>query len=344
MNFQPNIARCIGLWLAEGDTKTCNEITFTNNCVQLIKFFERTISKIFSEEELKSRIYVYSPTKIERIDVPFLSKINLYVDTRARKPYYIYRISKRSLMERWRERVRRYVLSRDMYPYILQGFFAGEGNIKFHMESHSRTVRIAQGTRNKLLETILKDLGIKNRFSPSERAYVITGKTNLDKLAKLEITALHPEKFKKFNEMLATYKQTHYPKHYLKKKIYALLKKPYSSRELAEMFNRSMSHVQERLKMLKDENKVQNFKIRSKVFWIRTDQNVILLSSLKREYLRLLKKNIKLTTAFIAKKLNVGYISAYRRLKELEKLKLVKIGSNGKWELCIINKRIQTLA
>jgi predicted transcriptional regulator len=342
MIFHPNIARCVGLWLAEGDSKTHSEITFTNNCLQLVKFFEETIQKIFPRERLKSRVYVYSP-KIVRLDLPLLSRINQYTDARAKRPYYIYRLAKRSLVKRWKELVRRYVTTKEMYPYILQGFFAGEGNIKFHRASHSRTIRIAQGTRNKLLEIILKELDIKSRFSSAERAYVITGRMNLNKLAKLEIITLHPEKCKKFNEMLATYRQDHYPRYYFKKKIYAALKNPYSSLGLARMFNRSIAHAQETLKMLKDEGKVQNFRIKSRAFWVRTDQNVILLSCVKREYLRLLKKNRKLITAFVARKLNVDWYSAYRRLKELEKLKLVKRGLDGGWKLCATSKRIQIL-
>ena len=30
------IAECVGLWLAEGDNKTTAEVTFTNNCFELI--------------------------------------------------------------------------------------------------------------------------------------------------------------------------------------------------------------------------------------------------------------------------------------------------------------------
>ncbi|MFQ6129730.1 MAG: hypothetical protein ACE5OT_02835 [Candidatus Hadarchaeaceae archaeon] len=342
MDFHPNIARCVGLWLAEGDTKTRGEITFTNNCVQLVKFFEETIQKIFSEEKLKSRIYVYSP-KIERPDGSFLSKINLYIDTRARKPYYVYKISKRSLMKRWKELVNRCVLTKEMYPYILEGFFAGEGNIKFNRDSCSRMVRIAQGTRNKLLEIILKNLGIRNRFSSAERAYVITGRRNLSKLAELEIATLHPEKFKKFSEMLATYKQDHYPKYYFKKKIYAALKKPHTSRDLASMFNRSVAHVQETLKILKDVNKVQNYKIGGKVFWIRTDQDTIFISSVKREYLNLLKKLGPSTTVILARRRNVDWQSASRGLKRIEKLGLVERTLKGKWKICATNKNIITI-
>ncbi len=35
------LAECVGLWLAEGDNKSRGEITFTNNCYELIKHFSQ---------------------------------------------------------------------------------------------------------------------------------------------------------------------------------------------------------------------------------------------------------------------------------------------------------------
>ena len=40
------IAQSVGLWLAEGDSKSCNEITFTNNCFELIKLFDKQRKEI----------------------------------------------------------------------------------------------------------------------------------------------------------------------------------------------------------------------------------------------------------------------------------------------------------
>lgn len=37
-NFNKQTAECVGLWLAEGDNKCSNEITFTNNEITLICF------------------------------------------------------------------------------------------------------------------------------------------------------------------------------------------------------------------------------------------------------------------------------------------------------------------
>lgn len=60
------VAECVGLWLAEGDTKTTREITFTDNCPTLIEFFAKTIQQIFKEDAIKSRVYVYSAKKENR--------------------------------------------------------------------------------------------------------------------------------------------------------------------------------------------------------------------------------------------------------------------------------------
>jgi len=334
-----DLSRCVGLWLAEGDSKTNNEITFTNNCVQLVKLFEATIQKTFPEERLKPRIYAYSPT-LEKLDLPFGSRVKQYVDIRARKPYYIYRISKRSIMGRWREIVRQQCSTKWAYAHILQGFFAGEGNVKFHKNSHARTIRIAQKTRKEFLEVILDYFRIERRFSPTERAYVITGRKNLDKLAEIEVAVLHPDKHKKFGEMLSTYKQHHYPRHYFKNKIYALLKNPHTSRQFALLFKRSLARVQDTLIELENEGRVQKFKADSYFYWIRTDQNTVLISEARGEYLKLLVKYGSSSTAFLAKERNVCFRCADKALKSMERLGLVRRNQNKKWRLCTPNKKV----
>jgi predicted transcriptional regulator len=264
-------------------------------------------------------MYVYLP-RAGKFDVPFYSRIKIYVDTRARKPYCIYRVSGVKLVKQWKDIVGKYVLDKKMHPYILQGFFAGEGNIKFNRASRSRTIRIAQGKRNRLLEKNLEENGITNRYSIDEKAYVITARGNLEKLAKIEVAILHPEKNKRFDEMLATYKQHHYPRYYLIRKIYEMLKVPRTSQELAELFGRSVARVQDALKALKDGGRVQNFKVGSNAFWIRSDRNIIIISDVKTRYLDLLKTHGTLSTAALARARDVDFKSACRRLKELEKL------------------------
>ena len=56
------LAECAGLWLAEGDNKTNSEITFTNNCLELILFFRQVIEEIYKGSN-KPRLYIYSPNK-----------------------------------------------------------------------------------------------------------------------------------------------------------------------------------------------------------------------------------------------------------------------------------------
>ena len=40
-----DIAKCVGLWLAEGDNKTISEITFTNSQPELIILFDKTLRR-----------------------------------------------------------------------------------------------------------------------------------------------------------------------------------------------------------------------------------------------------------------------------------------------------------
>ena len=63
IKISPDISKCVGLWLAEGDTKTKREITFTNNCNLLIEFFSTTIENIFRNYRFHPRIYIYSKYK-----------------------------------------------------------------------------------------------------------------------------------------------------------------------------------------------------------------------------------------------------------------------------------------
>ena len=60
MEINHNIARTVGLWLAEGDNKCTNEITFTNNCFELIEFFDRNMERNFRKDIGNKRLYVYS--------------------------------------------------------------------------------------------------------------------------------------------------------------------------------------------------------------------------------------------------------------------------------------------
>jgi len=318
---EKQIAQCVGLWLAEGDTKTKLEITFTNNLPELITFFHNTISNIF---DLKSpRIYVYSPSKNDKIVLPIDVKYKFYVDKRAKTPYFIYRVADVSLVKKWHETVNEFVKTPELFQYTLQGIFAGEGNIKFIKSCRSRVVRISQGKPDPLLEKILNYFKIHFKFSERERSYVISGRSNLEKLAKLNISVLNSVKNKKFEEMLSSYKQHHYPRNFLKREIYSSLSTPYTSLQLSKKFNRSQARITRILCSLKKEKKVINFHVRSKSYWIQSNKKVVIISKRKNEILKILNSPKK--TSEMANSLEVSWKSAYKRLNELKKLNLVKI-------------------
>ena len=95
--MKKNVAQCVGLWLAEGDNKTKAEITFTNNCPELINLFQKTINTIFPNTN--SRLYCYGATSGDTI---INGVTNFYSDTRANKPYYIYRLANVKHVKKWK--------------------------------------------------------------------------------------------------------------------------------------------------------------------------------------------------------------------------------------------------
>jgi predicted transcriptional regulator len=212
----------------------------------------------------------------------------------------------------------------------MKGFFAGEGNIKFLIKYSTRTIRIAQGKKVDFLEKTLNNLNISYNYSIRERAYVINNKKNWDKFAKISLAELHPLKNKQFWETYESYKQEHYEKNYLKKEIYNFLITTITSSNIAHKFNRSQARIQDILIDLKKENKIKNFRIKSKDYWIRIDQNKIIISRLKNQYLKLLNQGYNKTYEF-ANYFKVDHKSSYKRLKELEKLGLIKRNINKEW-------------
>ena len=330
-NFNKRVAECVGLWLAEGDNKTIREITFTNNCLDLIQFFHKTILNIFKDHTFEVGIYIYSP-RVETMTLPFKNcKINRYIDTRATKPYFIWRLFSTEIVKKWKDIVEGVVNDQESYENILRGFFAGEGNIKVGSHNH-RSLRIAQGKPSKLVESILDQLNIKYRYSKDERSYTISGKTNWDKCAVFKIADLHPLKKSRFLKIYSEFIEEHYPKNYLKNNLLKVLVNPKTASELSYLFKRSLARMSEVLVELKKLDHVENYKVRSKDYWIRKDQNKIIISSVKLNYLNILK-NAKMSTKEISKEFNVCWQSSFRRLKELEKLGLVKIDKNKNWSI-----------
>jgi len=337
IEITPKIAECVGLWLAEGDTKTSREITFTNNSRKLILYFSNTILDLFSSYNLNPHIYIYSSKNVT-FQFPFNCKINYYIDTRARRPYFIFRIASVDLVHQWKLLVQKIKNDEKFYSSILKGFFAGEGNIKIGSNSQKQ-IRIAQGKPNKFIERILKYYGIEYRFSYNGRSYIISGKWNFDKCAEQKIADLHPLKKEKFWQMYHSYKEIHYPNYFLKNNIEKLLTNPYTSLELSKLFNRSQARIQDILIPLKKEEIAQSFNVGSKSYWIKSNQNKIIISKIKEKYLKSLKRKEK-TTAELAKEIGVCWKAAYRRLTELQKLDLIFQDLNGTWKLLSPDKKV----
>jgi len=332
------IAECVGLWFAEGDKKCKNEINFCNNSFELIEFFHKIVPPLFPEEKFNIRIYVYTPKK-QHVNIPIENcKVNRYIDKQATKPYYIWRLASVKLHKKWLKIVKETINNKNQHINFLRGFFAGEGNIKIG-DHYSRTIRIAQGKPLKLIEDILDQQKINYKFYPKERNYYITHKTNWDKCAKIKLADLHPIRKIKFWNAYNSYKQEHYRANYLKNEIFLSLTIPYSTKKLAKKFNRSHARIYDVLNIFKKQQKIINFRIHSRDYWIRKDQKMILISDVKNQYLNLLTKGQK-TTQECAKKLKICHKSAFNRLKELEKLGLIKREKNKKWQKTKIKHKV----
>ena len=139
---ETKIAECVGLWLAEGDNNSTLEITLTNNCLKIITYFHSLMKDLF--QDIKPRIYVYRTCKDNSKKFSLNNvKFRYYIDNRANKNYYIYRIANVKLVKTWHNLVKKTKLKKHLYIHILRGFFAGEGNLKEGSHKNS-TVRISQ--------------------------------------------------------------------------------------------------------------------------------------------------------------------------------------------------------
>jgi hypothetical protein len=311
------IAECVGLWLAEGDRKTSAEITFTNNCFGLIAIFHERVNRIFPDS--KFRLYTYLPDENESYEnIPNVEQ-KVYFDKRASMPYYIIRTSSVGNVKLWKSLVERISNEEGCYPDILRGFFAGEGNLKSGLRN--KVLRIAQKSQIKIVDDILDYLKIDFTFSESERAYVICKRYNWDKLAKIRVADMHPEKKKKFWDIYDSFKEYHYKKNYIMEKILNFLDEPRTSRELAKEFSRCTSRVQQILMNLKKKGVIRNYRVRSRDYWIKEGNHVI-ISKRKAEILSFLDKPRK--TSHIARKLEINWKAAFKRMRELDRLELVE--------------------
>ncbi len=180
---QKRKVECVGLWLAEGSQNSKSEITFTNNCWDLIDLFYRTINEIFKGYRYNLRIYIYSKNK-EKINISYKNvKIKYYIHKRATKPYFIIRLASVKIVEEWKKIVKKVLETKKFSSYVLRGFFAGEGNVK-EVNHNSRVLRISQKQRKEFIDNILNNLKIKFSYNPKRLSYIIYSKRNWDIFAK----------------------------------------------------------------------------------------------------------------------------------------------------------------
>jgi len=318
-NLAYRTAQAVGLWLAEGDKRALYVVTFTNNQPCLIAFFHRVVSRLL-QPSILPRIAVYLPSPDSSYANPVKpAHYRTYVDNRANRPYYIYRIYGAMLVKKWRLIVRRICKNESNYRPVFQGFFAGEGNVK--EGSHgSRAVRIAQGKPNQFVEKMLNHFGITYDYG-GHREYTVCGRANLEKFLDLELTILHPSKYKRFMNMMETFRQRHYRRHALEELVFARLGVPMTTKELASEFCRSTSRLKQVLRNMKARGIVRMYHVNSLCYWVRTDTRSIVISKQKMKILQLLEIGQRVRQ--LAANLGRNHKAVRHRLHELERLGLV---------------------
>lgn len=332
------VAECVGLWLAEGNNKCHNEITFTNNCTELITRFHTTLHSLFPTKKI--RVYCYSKSGGAECPVK-VPVVRRYVDTRARKPYFIWRLASVDAMSYWKAIVHQYLGNAKAHSHILRGFFAGEGSVKTG-KHHNRVLRIAQKERKPFIDALLKSFGITYAFYSGNRTYEITGKWNWDIFQKYKLAELHPLKRARFQEIYGAYQEEHYPSLELRRNVLAVLAEPFTARTMANRFHRSQARIAEILVALKKEGLAKNFRVGSTNYWVHSDYERIIISPVKERYLSVLSDSPQ-TTAEIQRHIGVDYKSVERRLRELEKLALVVRGADKRWTKTAIANNITIL-
>ncbi|MDY6769406.1 MAG: helix-turn-helix domain-containing protein [Candidatus Nanohaloarchaea archaeon] len=332
-----DLARCVGLWLAEGDTKTSREVTFTNNCFELVELFHQTLKTLEPERTV---LQIYKPEEESDIRVLPETETREYTDKRATKPYYLLRLYPSEVNSKWKEKVNTYKRTPDSYRYLLQGFFAGEGSV-YSGARNSRIIRISQGERDEFVETMLDYFDVSYDFTEDGRSYNITRKENWDRLSEVNIARLHPRKRRRFQEIHSAFQEEHYRKGELRSMVLDKLDEPRRTKALAEQFNRSEARVCRVLTDLKKEGKAVNYKAGGPTYWIRADRNAVIISDVKQDYLNLLEDR-PMSVGPISDHFSVRKSSAYKNLKRLRDFGLVE-KENHKWRTVETDKEVIVL-
>jgi predicted Rossmann fold nucleotide-binding protein DprA/Smf involved in DNA uptake len=178
------------------------------------------------------------------------------------------------------------------------------------------------------------------RFSERGRAYVSTRRKNIERLAEVGVAELHPQKKKALDRLLDRFQETHYPQGWLKEAVYSHLVEPYNTRTLAATFDRSSARLCDVLMELKKEGKIMNYKAGRTTYWIRNDQDTIIISNVKQQYLDLLREPKKMGA--IAVHFSVRKSSAYNNLKRLQELGLVEKHGH-EWKTAETEKEVVAL-
>jgi len=283
------VAECCGLWLAEGSTTSKSEITFTNNCPELIDLFYKTAKHLFKNYKYHPRIYVYSADG-SKVELPYKDcVIKYYVHKRATRPYFIFRIASVVMIKEWKRIVNESLKNKELYPFILRGFFAGEGNVHSGKKS-VRVLRLSQAIQKPFINDLLNEFGLKFSFYQKNRNYIMSGKPNWDIFAKFKLADLHPLKKEKFWNNYNSFKEEHYENNYLANRIPEMINIPITSKQLSTALNRSHARISEVLVMLKKEGKARGFRIGSMNYWTN-NPDIILISVIKMNYLSFLDKD-----------------------------------------------------
>lgn len=324
------IAECVGLWLAEGDNKTANEVTFTNNCLELVLFFHQNISRIYLGKN-QPKLYIYSST--DRILITELNglRIKNYVDLRGNKNYYIYRLADTEFVKEWKKLVEEAKQNQELWPEILRGIFAGEGNVKHDLENNnSRNIRIAAGKRNEFIENLLLFFQVPIRYDSGKRQYWISGRS-LNNLGALNIASLHPEKAAKFRKMINSVKENHFSPYELESILLSKLAVFKKTCDLAKEVNRSEVRVLESLRQLKSNGKIDCLKVNGEWAWIRKELKEKYVEEEKCKILGNLKKYNSVTQ--LSKGIGIYRKAITKRLKEYQRDDLVVRINRNHWKM-----------
>lgn len=111
---------------------------------------------------------------------------------------------------------------------------------------------------------------------------------------------------------------------------------PKTSNQLSKIFLRDPSRITKVLSDLKKYGKVKNYRVGSSSYWTG-NKNIVIISDRKKFIIETLKTPKR--TSEISKLMQADFKSASRRLKELERLNLVR-RYNGLWSKRPIDKEV----